>query len=485
MKIFKVLPFLFAGTLLLPLCALSSCKADSARCEYAIEAEYFPDERRLSATMDFSYYNDTENALSVLEFNLYPNAFREGATYEPVSSVYRSVAYYDGESYGYMQISSVENCASWEVGGEDENILFVTLNEEVYPEERVGVRILFDVTLAAVRHRTGVSEKVVNLGNFYPVLCAYEEGKGFYECLYYSDGDPFYSACADYSVSLTAPSDYEAAASAPEKKTEEADGKTTRRYRLENARDFAVCLSSEFSVREEEVNGVSVRYCYTEDTAAEQTFSVACGALRYFSSTFGEYAYEGYTLVQTGFCYGGMEYPGMVMLSDSLEEEEYLYTVVHETAHQWWYAMVGNNQLDYAWMDEGLAEYSTVLFYEANPQYGKTRSSLVENALAGYKAYYTIYQQIFGESDTSMSRNLSSFVSEYEYVNVTYHKGVILFDTLRTSIGDDRFFAGLQDYCRRYTGKIASSEEMIDCFRRTGVDVNGLFASFTQGKAVI
>ncbi len=463
---------------------IAGCAPDETLCKYTIAAEYDPEAGTLSADMRFDYYNDTENEISVLEFNLFPNAFREGAAYEPVSSVYHSIAYYDGDSYGNIAIESVTGCERWEVGGEDQNILFVYLASSVFPDESASVDISFSVTFARVRHRTGITEKVVNMGNFYPVLCAYDEADGYYECIYYSDGDPFYSVCADYDVSLTLPAGYTAAASAAGRTSQEG-GKVTYRYTLSSARDFAVAVSDAFEVASRQADGVAVSYYYYDDEGAAETLETACAALGYFSDTFGDYAYGSYVLVQTGFCYGGMEYPGMVLLSDALEREDYLYTVVHETAHQWWYAMVGSNQQEYAWMDEGLAEYSALLFYENHASYGRTREELVDAARAGYKAYYSIYNQIFGESDTSMNRNLGTFISEYEYVNLAYNKGVLLFDALREGIGDDRFFSGLKNYFSSYRFREAAPDDMIACFRRTGVDVDGLFDSFLLGTAVI
>ncbi len=460
------------------------CAPSDVLSKYTIDAEYDPDAGMLSADMHFDYYNDTENEISVLAFNLYPNAFREGAAYEPVSSVYHAAAYYAGESYGEMRVENVSGCESWEVGGEDENILYVRLAQSVFPEESAALDIAFTVTFAHVRHRTGITEHVVNMGNFYPTLCVYDDAAGFYECIYYSDGDPFYSQCADYNVSLTLPAGYVAAASAAGK-TAQKDGKVTYRYTLSSARDFALAVSDAFEVVSKQVQGVDVSYYYYDDGEAQGTLDAACAAMTYFSDTFGAYAYPSFALVQTGFCYGGMEYPGLALLSDALERENYLYTVVHETAHQWWYAMVGSNQQEYAWMDEGLAEYSTLLFYENHPAYGRTREELVHAALTSYKAYYSIYSQIFGESDTSMNRNLGTFISEYEYVNLTYNKGVLLFDTLREGIGESKFFAGLKNYFSAFRFLLATPEDMIACFRKTGVDVDGLFDSFLTGSAVL
>ena len=84
-----------------------------------------------------------------------------------------------------------------------------------------------------------------------------------------------------------------------------------------------------------------------------------------------------------------------------------------------------------------------------------------------------------------MGRHLKDFVSDYEYVNIAYNKGLIMFDSLRTSIGDDRFFKGLKDYFERANGKIATPEQLIESFTATGVDIAGFFDSFLEGKIII
>ena len=179
-------------------------KTGKVYTRYEITAEYAPENRTLAGTAKVTFENATNNALSVLKFQLYPNAYRRDALYKPVSVAYQGAAYYDGESYGEMVISSVHGSKNWEVMGEDENVLYVYLERALYPNEEVVLDIGFLTKLAAVNHRTGVTKKTVNLGNFYPVLCGVKDG-GFMETPYYSDGDPFYSDCADYKIRLTVP----------------------------------------------------------------------------------------------------------------------------------------------------------------------------------------------------------------------------------------------------------------------------------------
>ncbi len=146
--------------------------------------------------------------------------------------------------------------------------------------------------------------------------------------------------------------------------------------------------------------------------------------------------------------------------------------------------MVGSDQLNCAWQDEGLAEYSSLMFFENNPTYAFTRTGIVGSATKAYRAYFSVYNQIFGKTDTTMNRHLSAYESEYEYSNIAYNKGLIMFDMLRQSIGDDKFVSALQEYFKDNIYSIASCDNLYASFLKYG-DLEGFFASFIDGKIVI
>lgn len=472
-------------TAALPLTALTACKMDGAysASRYEICATYDENERTLSGVVDFTFRNSTDNEISDLQFNLWGNAFRSGAKYKPVTDALYSKAYYSGTSYGGESVEKVEGCASWEIGGEDENILNVVLNAPVYPEQTAKISITYTLDLAKINHRTGVTADTVNLGNFYPVLCAYS-GEGFINAPYYASGDPFVSECADYDVSLTLPQGYTAATSGKELSRAEAGEVVTYRYELKRARDFAAVLSKKFKVLTREVNGCEVKLYYLSDGEPKRQMDAACESLEYYSSTFGGYAYPTLSIVMTPLCVSGMEYPALTMINSALTEADAVYTIAHENAHQWWYAMVGNDQINCAWQDEGLAEYSTLCFFETHPAYGYTRTQTLGAAIKAYRAYYSVYNQIFGKADTTMTRSLGAFASDYEYVNIAYNKGLLMFEAVRTAMGDKKFFSACQSYFEANRFKIASPEELISHFAAKH-DVEGLFASYIDGKVII
>lgn len=476
---------LAAATAFVAALPLAACKKDGEQgaSKYVINVAYDAGENKLTGVADFTFYNSTDNEISDLQFNLWGNAFRRNAKFKPVSDALASKAYYAGTSYGGESIEKVEGCTGWEVGGEDENILNVVLNSPVYPDQTAKVSITYTLDLAKINHRTGVTASTVNLGNFYPVLCAYSQ-EGFINSPYYYNGDPFVSECADYDVSLTLPRGYTAATSGKEISRTEAGEVVTTRYELKKARDFAAVLSDGFKTVKREVNGCEVSLYYCGETEPRREMDAACESLDYYSRTFGSYVYPTLSVVFTPLYVSGMEYPALTMINSALGEADAVYAIAHENAHQWWYAMVGNDQVNCAWQDEGLAEYSTVCFFENHPAYGYTRTAALGAAIKAYRAYYSVYNQIFGKADTAMTRNLGAFAGEYEYVNIAYNKGLLMFEAVRAAMGDKKFFAAAKSYFEDNRFKIAPPEELISHFSAKH-DVEGLFASYIDGKVII
>ena len=477
---------LFAVLVLFGGVSLSSgcTSTEKTYTRYEITAEYIPENRTLTGAVKVSFENGEDKEISLLKFNLYPSAYRKDALYSPVSRGYEKAAYYAGESYGEMVISSVNGSKNWEVMGEDENILYVYLERPLYPGDKVVLDIGFMTKLAKVNHRTGVTEHTVNLGNFFPILCGLKKG-GFYECVYYSDGDPFYSDCADYKLALTLPKEYVAAGTGEIAEERMLESKKVYTMSATNVRDFALVLSSEYRVLKAQAGETELLYYYYADENARKTLECAQEAFAYFGKNFGEYPYSTYTLAETGFCYGGMEYPALSMLSDDLQGEARMRATAHETAHQWWGVVVGSDQTENAWQDEGLAEYSALLFFEEYEKYGVVREDAVTAALREYRSYYDVYGSVLGRADTRMTRHLKDFLSDYEYRCLVYDKAVVMFDTLRKSVGDKKFLSALKRYYSGNTYKMATVEALVGSFEKSGVDVGGFFESFLLGKAIL
>ena len=67
---------------------------------------------------------------------------------------------------------------------------------------------------------------------------------------------------------------------------------------------------------------------------------------------------------------------------------------------------------------------------------------------------------------------------------MTYRKGMILFDELRTAVGDDAFFKGIKKYFSRNEYKNATLADFIGAMS-VNADVSGFINSFVSGKAIL
>ncbi len=482
-KISLVLTFFLA----LSCCNLFGCKNQRTTVtEYNVNCSL--NGNILSGQERVTYLNDTDNVIEELKFNLFANAFRKGAKYPAVSENKQAVSYPNGESYGCIKINSVRAVNGgnlyYEVCGEDQNILTVKLDNAVYPNENYTLLIDYQIEIANVIARTGINGNTVNLANFYPILCVKNEN-GYYECLYYPIGDPYYSNVANYTVSITADKDYIVASSGKLVGSEIKDDKATNTYQINNARNFCLILSKNFKTVSEKVNGVNVNYYYYTEKNVSESLKTAKDSLIFFENTFGDYPYETYSVVETEFIEGGMEFTALVMISSGLETSAHLEVIVHETAHQWWHGIVGNNEIEHSFLDEGLAEYSVVLFYENHSEYGFTRQILIDSSVKTYHVFCSVYDKLYGKVDTGMTRSLKEFTTEYEYVNVVYVKGAIMHDFLRTTIGDEKYLQGIKRYFEDNKYKNARPENLVGSFEKVGADTNGFFQSFFDGSVII
>ena len=444
-------------------------------------------ENELDCNLQLTYVNNTPNSVDTLYFCLYPNAFREGAKTKPIHLELVSLAYPSGVNYGDIKITKVNSenkNLDYKVNGEDQNVLEVKLNGEVKPSKSTDVYISFLVTLANVNHRLGIGENTINLTGFYPILCPLYNGE-VYKSVYEPSGDPFYSDIANYTVDLVVPSTYVVASSLTPTKTEFQGLKTKYSYSRERVRDIAFILSQDFNVLKTSSNGVEISYYYFNDAQPENTLNVIKNSLNYFSKTFIEYPYSEYVVCQADFIYGGMEYPCLTFIDGNLNGYDKEYCVVHETAHQWWYGLVGVNQSEEGFIDEGLTEYSTVLYFSNSENYTLTKTELINKVKESYRSIRDISVKNSTYEKPLMKRNLKDFSSDLEYVSIAYYRSQIMFDDLCNFMGEKKFLKALSGFIGNYKYKNVTYETLKKYFNNKKKGAEDLLDGYVLGNTAI
>lgn len=470
-------------------CSLNLERVSKNLTDYKIEITLNED-YSLNANMQVCYYNNSETALSSIYFNLYPSAFRNESQQEVISLSNFDKCYYNGICYGGIDIFEVYDDSglnfNFEISGDDENILIVYLQKAVEPESYTKFNIDFTVTIPNINHRFGYGENTINLGNFFPIACVYEKGK-WVEIEYSSYGDPFYSEVANYYVEITYPNNLILASTGKETMSTNVGNKKLSVLQAKAVRDFAIVLSENFKVLTVVSNKVKIYYYYYNDEQAEESLITCRKAIDTYSEMFGKYPYEEVKVVQSNFVHGGMEYPNIVLISDDIEDDYATHThvILHELAHQWWYGIVGNNQTEYAWLDEGLTEFSCALFYERHPEFNITMDDLINKANNSYQVFKAIYENVLGDIDTSINRSLNNFSTEPEYYNLVYVKGFLLMSSVNDLIGSKKFIKCLKNYYSDFAFKIATPENLIGIFEKTTYkDLEEYFNSWLEGKII-
>lgn len=448
-----------------------------------MKVQYNPSTQNLAGMQSITYTNRSDTNLEEVKFHIYANAYRDGAENPPVSPTEVPQAYPNGKNFGGITIHGVkvDNVNTVPTIESDETVLNVPLTAVLKPNQKVSIDIDYSVKLANIKHRLGFTDASVNLGNFYPVPCIFEGGK--WQTYPYSfSGDPFYNALHNFNVTFIAPKDYVLACSGEiMKETESGDLRITdlKSYAI---RDWAAVLSKNFKTLTQRLGKTLVKYYYLDDEKPRDSLNTSVKTLKHFSKIFAEYPYANLSVVQTDFLHGGMEYGELVYIATGLTKEEHDRVIVHEIAHQWWYGMVGNNQSRTAWIDEGLAEYSTLLFYDAHPEYSVNSKQVIENARASFTGFVKLVRGIGGALDFNMERDLNAFNSSYEYVYLTYVRGMLLFCDLETIISRASLTNALGEFSRITQFGQATKQGLISTIeKQTSYKVGLFFETYLSG----
>jgi hypothetical protein len=319
----------------------------------------------------------------------------------------------------------------------------------------------------------GYTLRQINLVDWYPFVPPYRDGEGWivHNPWYY--GEHLVYPAADFDVSLKvadAPQAVMVAASA----SDQGDGES-HRYHMEDARAFVISVSASYHHLESQVGATRVEgFIFPQQQAAGQAaFQATIDALQLYNAIFGQYPYDHLTMVEADFNHG-MEYSGLFYLSKAFfntyagKSGDFLVSIAaHETAHQWWFGLVGNDQALEPWLDEALCTYSERLFYESQHP----------DALDWWWAYRVNYYKPEGAIDTDIY-----YAGGYlPYRNAVYLNGARFLEDLRTSIGDEAFFAFLKDYADTYRGQIATRGDFFNTLaRHTDADLSALVAMYFQ-----
>lgn len=450
--------------------AESTARRIARNCpRYAIDVTFNPDEKKVEGIQEVTVKNTEKVELSELYFHLYPNAFKTSDA-APFPRAEFASAYPEGFAPGYINIKSVRGETGPLAYEAEDTLLKVVLDKPLKPGRQTKLTMEFTEVIPPSYGRFGYGKNTFNIANWYPILAVYDDN-GWNRDPYYAIGDPFYSDAGLYEVKIKAPAAYTIAASGSVKDKKQEGGFNIWTFKTGLVRDFAWVASERYRTASQEVDGIKITSFYMKEDAAygKKALEYAAKAIKFYSQYFGPYPYKEYAVASSDFYIGGMEYPNLVMIGRQFYNEGDLleYVVVHETAHQWWYGLVGNNEIREPWLDEALTEFSTVLYYE-NIYGRKSGQRIYEDFILNP---YRFYERSLSSTPGPVLRPLWEFNSWGEYDAVVYSRGAIMLRQLENAVGKDRFREALHLYFRQNIYKNATTVDFINAVNRaTGAD---------------
>lgn len=440
--------------------------------EYKMDVILDDESKRLMCNQTIDYVNNTKESLDSIYFHIYPNAFSEEENV-PFEKSQMKQAYPKGFNEGYIDIKNIiinNSKAEYSIEGEKNDILNIKLNKSLKTNENIKIDIKFNVKLPNSEGRFGYGENTINVTNWFPIACVYDE-RGWNTKSYETIGDPFYSDISNFKVTILSPAKYDIATTGKVIETKTDNKKDMNTIEAKNVRDFAFVLSDKFHIEKDNINNVEIATYSLDSKYSKLATDVARDSIKIFSDMFGQYPYENYSVTASDFYIGGMEYPNLSMIDKSLYSNmnKFLleYVIAHETAHQWWYGVIGNDEVSEPWIDEALTEYSTILYFEK--KYGADAAS---------RLMETMDTQTRSYSDKDIFKSTDQYKSSTEYSLNVYTKGAVMFHRIREEVGDKVFFKVLREYYETYKFKNVNGTQFVELWGKNGVDIEKIIGKY-------
>lgn len=457
------------------------------------------------------YHNNSPSDLNKIIIHLWPNAYKNNNTNlakQKYSDGSTSFKYADSIDLGYIDSLDFKvngYKVEWEFLNKKIDISELHLKKPLNPGDSIVITTPFRVKIPS-----GKFSRLGHIGQSYQITQWFAKpavfDKNGWHPMSYLDQGEFYSEFGNYDVSITIPKNYILMATGDLQNAEELDflnkkakltsqlikenrlpvrdsfgrkdmsfpksstEKKTLRFIQKNVHDFAWFTDKRYHVLKGEVDlnnrKITSWALFTNNEAKLWARSIEYinDATRYFSKWVGEYPYNHVTAVDgTISAGGGMEYPNITVIGRSGDSKSLETVIVHEVGHNWYYGILGSNERDNAWMDEGLNTYIEIRYMEEKYPNGyfrkkdttenKSRGISLNISLEDKELQHIAYQ--FNASrnyDQPLVMGSKDF-TQMNYGAMVYSKTGIGFHYLKAYLGKELFDNCMNEYFNQWKFK--------------------------------
>ncbi|NVO85307.1 M1 family metallopeptidase [Hymenobacter terrestris] len=490
------------------------------QANYSIDVTLDDQRHELIGREEIMYTNNSPDVLPFIWFHLWPNAYRDNSTafaHQQLRNGNRTFQFATPAQRGFidgLEFQVNGQPARLEFDADNPDMARLLLPQPLAAGASITITTPFRVKIPDSFSRLAHVGQHYQITQWYPKPAVYDR-KGWHPMPYLSQGE-FYSEFGSFDVRITLPANYVVgatgvlqnpdelarldalAAIGASKKTAEDFGTDlkfpasapetkTLRYVQDRVHDFAWFADKRFNVLKSGVTLPSGRtvtswVMFTNRDAPQwiKGLQDVNDALTYYSRWVGEYPYASATAVDGIMSAGsGMEYPMVTVTPPA--------AIVHEVGHNWFYGILGSNERDFAWMDEGVNTYTENRIAERDTAVGGmmgflSKWPLIETAtgIADLPAVSLDRLPVAALASRGFDQPVSGVASadygRFNYNIITYSETALLLKYLAGYLGQEQFDVAMRAYYQQWQFRHPYPEDMQAAFERaTGKELGWFF----------
>ncbi len=499
--------------------------------DYQINVKLDDIKHELQGDIIITYHNNSNTPLSEIWMHLWPNAYKNDKTafaIQQLENLSRGFHYADESKRGYIDSLDFRIKEQKVLVLESDNfpdIAKLILPQTLIPGDSVIIYTPFRVKLPNSFSRLGHVNTSYQITQWYPKPAVFD-AKGWHPIPYLDQGE-FYSEYGNYDVTITLPENYIVGATGELQTSSEVEflerlSDSTKKiksfsesdtfptsskklktlhYIQNNIHDFAWFADKRFHVLSSEVSlpyskrKVKTYVMFTNKYAKywKDASKYINDAIYYYSLWIGEYPYNYCTAVDGALSAGaGMEYPMVTVIGEMNDAKALDQVITHEVGHNWFYGILGSNEREYGWMDEGVNSFYEnrymKLKYSDGRMIHKEDKNIFTKLLGlhyfpyGYEQYLT--QQLPASQGKAQAINTHS--EEFTYLNyaaIMYTKTSLVLAYLEEYLGVEKFDSVMQTYYKEWQFKHPQPADIQSLFEReTGEKLDWFFNDIINSK---
>ncbi len=489
--------------------------------QYSIDVQLNDHEKSITGSETIVYKNNSPKSLSYIWFHIYPNAYKDESTalFQQIINDPARKDKLTKYTAGFITnlaftVNGIPAKTEAHPYAQYTDIIKVLLLQPLQPGDSVIIATPFKVQLPSYFSRSGFADGEFMACQWYPKPAVFDKD-GWHEMPYLDMGE-FYSEYASYKVNITVPRDYVVSASGvlqtPFEATEyktigsynaahrgnnkpqlyqpvSSEQNKTLSYYVDSVPDFAWFADKGFVIEYDtmhlssgKVIDVFTYYHKHKNTLWINSIDYVKDAVRHYSHWIGEYNYPVVQAVEgpKNNSSGGMEYPTVTLITSPDANPETLDGVIaHEIGHNWFMSMLGTNERDHAWMDEGLDSYYQFRYeaekYRSNGVFGNKIPDQIRklNEQDFQAAVYKAMGQI--PIEPALETTSANFKNSEDYGLTAYIKTAEWMYLLEKIIGMEKVDTAFQNYFNLWKFKHPQPSDMKAAFEQA---LNGGLTKF-------